>query len=186
MKIEKLDIKNIKPCENNAKEHPQSQIDKIKMSIQAFGFNDPIAVDENGVILTGHGRFLAAKQLGLEEVPGVVIKHLNETQKIEYSIIHNKASLSSGFNLELLEVQLKKLKEDGGDLSLTGLEEEELSILKEPELVEIKTIETSEAVEDTHKRINVSLETEIIGSLKLMEGKNNSEKVNYILKEFFK
>ena len=67
MKIERMKLSAIKPYEHNAKKHPQNQIDQIAASIQEFGNNDPIAVDENGVIIEGHGRFMALQQLGYTE-----------------------------------------------------------------------------------------------------------------------
>ena len=66
--IESININNLVPYQNNAKKHPQKQIDKIKKSIKEFGFNDPIAVDENNMIIEGHGRYEALKQLGYENV----------------------------------------------------------------------------------------------------------------------
>ena len=68
MKIEKISIDKIKPYENNAKLHPPEQIEQIKKSIQDFGNNDPIAVDENSVIIEGHGRYQALKELGFKDI----------------------------------------------------------------------------------------------------------------------
>ena len=68
LKIEKIKLSEIKPYENNTKEHPPEQIEQIKSSILAFGFNDPIAIDKDNVIVEGHGRYIAVKELGYEEV----------------------------------------------------------------------------------------------------------------------
>ena len=68
MELEKISIDKIRMYENNAKEHPEWQVEQIKKSIQEFGFNDPIAIDENNVIIEGHGRYLALKELGYKEV----------------------------------------------------------------------------------------------------------------------
>ena len=81
MKIEKLKLSEITPYINNAKEHPQEQIDQIKGSIKEFGFNDPIAVDENNVIIEGHGRYIALQQLGVDRVEVIRLDHLSEIQK---------------------------------------------------------------------------------------------------------
>ena len=81
MKIEKISIDKIKMYENNAKEHPNWHIEQIKDSIHEFGFNDPIAVDENNVIIEGHGRYLALKELGYKEVEFIRLEHLTEEQK---------------------------------------------------------------------------------------------------------
>jgi ParB-like chromosome segregation protein Spo0J len=98
--VEKLPIKDLKPYENNAKEHPAKQIKQIMESIKAFGFNDPIAIDEDNVIIEGHGRLLAAQKLKLKEVPVIRLTHMSEAQKKAYIIAHNKLALNSGFNLE--------------------------------------------------------------------------------------
>ena len=81
MKIEKISIDTIKPYENNAKLHPPEQIEQIKKSILEFGNNDPIAIDENGVIIEGHGRYEALKQLGFDEIEIIRLSHLTEQQK---------------------------------------------------------------------------------------------------------
>lgn len=81
MQIEKLAILEIKPNENNAKLHPQWQIDQIKKNITQFGNNDPIAIDENNVVIEGHGRLIALEQLGYEEAEIIRLEHLTEEQK---------------------------------------------------------------------------------------------------------
>ena len=90
MKIEKISIDKIKPYENNAKLHPPEQIQQIKESIQKFGNNDPIAIDENNMIIEGHGRYFALKERGLKEVEVIRLSHLSEEQKKAYILVHNK------------------------------------------------------------------------------------------------
>ncbi|MGL5649079.1 MAG: ParB/Srx family N-terminal domain-containing protein [Clostridium sp.] len=126
MEIEKLKLSEITPYINNAKEHPQEQIDQIKGSIKEFGFNDPIAVDEKNVIIEGHGRYIALQQLGAEEVEVIRLDHLSEIQKKQYIIAHNKLTMNTGFNLEKLKLELKEIEINEKDLSLTGFEIEEL------------------------------------------------------------
>ena len=84
MEIIKINIEDIKPYENNAKLHPQEQIEQIKKSILEFGNNDPIAIDENNVIIEGHGRYEALNQLGYKEVECIKLSHLTEEQKKAY------------------------------------------------------------------------------------------------------
>lgn len=110
MKIEKVKTESVKPYENNAKLHPPSQIEQIKKSIKEFGNNDPIAIDENGVIIEGHGRYLALKDLGYEEIEVIRLGHLSEEQKRAYVIIHNKLTMNTGFNLDVLSEEMQKLK----------------------------------------------------------------------------
>ncbi|HHJ7995665.1 TPA: ParB/Srx family N-terminal domain-containing protein, partial [Streptococcus pyogenes] len=84
MEILKIDISEIKEYKNNAKLHPKEQIEQIKKSIKEFGNNDPIAIDENNIIIEGHGRYLALKQLGYKEVDVIKLTHLSEEQKKAY------------------------------------------------------------------------------------------------------
>jgi len=130
MKIQQTPIKTIKPYAKNAKEHPQEQIEQIIDSIKEFGFNDPIAIDEEGVVIEGHGRLLAAEQMQLTEVPTITLSHLNEQQKRAYIIAHNKLTLNTGFDMDVLLKELTSLYENGFDLLLTGFDELELDELK--------------------------------------------------------
>lgn len=110
MKIEKIAIKEIKPNENNAKLHPQWQLDQIKESIVQFGNNDPIAIDENNVVIEGHGRLMALEQLGYEEAEIIRLEHLTEEQKSAYILAHNKLTMNTDFDLTILEEELEKIE----------------------------------------------------------------------------
>lgn len=120
MKIEKISIDKIKPYENNAKLHPPEQIEQIKKSIQEFGNNDPIAIDENGVIIEGHGRYEALKELGFKEIEVIRLSHLNEQQKKAYSLIHNKLTMNTDFDYNILDSELAYINEI--DMSVFGFE----------------------------------------------------------------
>lgn len=109
MQIEKVKIADLREYEGNAKLHPQEQqeqIDKIKKSIQEFGNNDPIAVDENNVIIEGHGRLQALEQLGYTEAEVIRLSHLSEDQKKAYILVHNKLNMDTGFDTEMLRDEL--------------------------------------------------------------------------------
>ena len=106
MQIEKIRISELKPYKLNAKEHPPSQIEQIKKSICDFGFNDPIAIDEANGIIEGHGRLQALKELGEEYVDAIRLSHLTDEQKRAYILVHNKLTLETGFDQELLELEL--------------------------------------------------------------------------------
>lgn len=110
MKIDVVGIDEIKEYELNAKEHPREQIEQIKKSILDFGNNDPIAIDSNGEIIEGHGRYIALKELGFDEVEVIILGHLTEEQKRAYRLIHNKLTMNSDFNLEMLEQELSDLQ----------------------------------------------------------------------------
>lgn len=120
MKLERMKLANIRPYENNAKKHPQSQVDQIAASIQEFGNNDPIAVDENGVIIEGHGRFMALQQLGYTEVEVIRLAGLTEDQKRAYILVHNQLTLNTGFDPEILRREIESIQ--GIDLADFDLE----------------------------------------------------------------
>ncbi|WP_314320256.1 ParB/Srx family N-terminal domain-containing protein [Fusobacterium pseudoperiodonticum] len=138
LKITNKNIDDIKEYENNAKEHPEWQIEQIANSIQEFGFNDPIAVNADDQIIEGHGRLLAAKKLGLSEVPCIVLTGLTEVQERAYIIAHNKTTMNTDFDLDRLQYELNALKVEGFDLSLTGFSEYEIDKLNYSALDEIK------------------------------------------------
>ena len=112
MEITKIKLKDIVPYEGNAKLHPREQVEQIKKSIQDFGNNDPIAVDENNVIIEGHGRYMALKELGYDEADCIVLKGLTEEQKNAYRLVHNKLTMNSDFDLEVLKSELDNLEMD--------------------------------------------------------------------------
>ena len=109
MKIEKISIDAIKPYENNSKLHPPEQIEQIKRSILEFGNNDPIAIDENSVIIEGHRRYEALKQLGFDEIEIIRLSHLSEQQKKAYILAHNKLTMNTGFDFDVLNLELDNI-----------------------------------------------------------------------------
>lgn len=110
MKIETIALSKIKMYENNAKKHPQEQIEQIKKSIQEFGNNDPIAIDESNTIIEGHGRYLALKQLGRKTAEVIRISNLTDEQKRAYILVHNKLTMNTGFDADKLAKELEKIK----------------------------------------------------------------------------
>ena len=138
LKIINKNIDDIKEYENNAKEHPDWQIEQIANSIKEFGFNDPIAINTDNQIIEGHGRLLAAKQLRLSEIPCIVLDGLTEVQERAYIIAHNKTTMNTDFDLDRLQYELNTLKVEDFDLSLTGFSEYEIDKLNYSALDEIK------------------------------------------------
>lgn len=114
LRIETRALADLKPYERNNKKHPQAQIDTIKASIQRFGFNDPIGVTESGTIVEGHGRLLAAEQLGLTEVTVIVLPDEMTEDMIDlYRIAHNKIALNSTFDFVRLREELEGILATG-------------------------------------------------------------------------
>lgn len=120
--ISLLSLQSLKACEGNARKHSKKQISKIAASIKAFGFTQPILIDEQNTILAGHGRFEAAKLIGLSHVPCIVIEHLTHEQKRAYAIADNRLSDESSWDYQILAHELKAIKiaDPKLDLSLTG------------------------------------------------------------------
>ena len=141
MELEKININKIRMYENNTKEHPEWQVEEIIKSISEFGYKDPIALDENSVIIEGHGRYLALKQLDYEEVQMLRISDLTEKQKKAYAIAHNKLTMNTDFDIEKLRLELSKLEEANFDLSVLGFENIELEEIMEVVAEEVLEIE---------------------------------------------
>ena len=118
--IEYVPIGDLKAYERNAKLHPAEQIQQIKTSIQEFGFNDPIAVWQENEIIEGHGRLIAAKELGYTEVPIIRLDGLTDEQRKAYMLVHNKLTMDTGFDLELLNIELGSINDI--DMSEFGFE----------------------------------------------------------------
>lgn len=135
--IEEWDIDRLSPYENNAKLHPDSHIEQIANSIEEFTFLDPVAVDENGEILEGHGRLLAAKKRGDSTIPVIQVTGLSDAQKVAYRLAHNKLTMNTGFDPELLKIDFEFLQSSGFDLEITGFTELELSFLDDEQEEEI-------------------------------------------------
>lgn len=126
MKTENMAIGSIRPYDKNSKKHPAKQVDQIANSIKEFGFNQPVVVDSNGVIIVGHGRYEAAKKLGLTEVPTIQV-NLTEEQAKAYRLADNKLN-ESDWDMGLVIEELKGLSEPM--LELTGFDKD---LLIEPD-----------------------------------------------------
>jgi hypothetical protein len=113
-----LDPHDLTPYENNTRKHSPEDIDQIKASIEADGFNDPIGVwGENNLIVEGHGRQIAALEMGLDKVPCIRLDHMTETQRRDYAIRHNRTAELSGWDFGKLEEEIAALEIEGVDLS---------------------------------------------------------------------
>ena len=142
MEIIKIKIEDLKPYEKNAKLHPQEQIEQIKKSIEQFGMNDPIAVwGEKNIIVEGHGRLEALKQLNVKEVPCIRLDHLTDEERKAYTLAHNKLTMNSDFDLDILNDELDEIfnidmADFGFDLDFEDEEEQEIIEDEVPEVSE--------------------------------------------------
>lgn len=126
--IEHWTIDELVPYERNARTHSPDQVGKIMSSMMEFGFTNPILVAGKG-ILAGHGRLMAARELGLATVPVIRLDHLDDAQQRAYILADNRLALDAGWDEELLATELRNLADDGYDLSLTGFNEDEIDDL---------------------------------------------------------
>lgn len=118
LKIVILPIDQLTPYENNTRKHSQKDIEQIKASILADGFNDPIGVwGEKNVIVEGHGRWMACKELGYKKVQCIRLDHLTDEQRKEYAIRHNRSAEFSTWDFKLLAEEIAELEDQGMDLS---------------------------------------------------------------------
>ena len=118
LKIVRIPIEQLTPYENNTRKHAQKDIDQIKASILADGFNDPVGVwGEKNVIVEGHGRVMACKELGYKDVPCIRLDHLTDEQRKEYAIRHNRSAEFSTWDFTLLAEEIADLEAEGVDMS---------------------------------------------------------------------
>lgn len=129
LKIVYRDVEELIPYANNARTHSPTQVKRIADSIKEFGWTNPILIDGNYGIVAGHGRVLAAKKLGMRQVPTIELSGLSPTQKRAYILADNRLALDAGWDEDLLKLELTELQELNFDLSLTGFSDEEIEEL---------------------------------------------------------
>jgi hypothetical protein len=130
-RIELISIDRLTPYTGNARTHSRKQIRQIAESIKRFGFNNPVLVDAKGKIIAGHGRFEAAKLLGLAGVPTVRLSHLSETEKRAYILADNRLAEKARWDREILAIELQGLSDLGFEVELTGFDIGEIDIILE-------------------------------------------------------
>ncbi len=126
-KFERVDVDTLIPYVNNAKQHSDSQVTMIAASIREFGFLNPVLIDKNKNVIAGHGRILAAKRLGLAEVPCIFVEGLSEAQRKAYILADNRLAEFSEWDMDLVMGELAQLDELEFDIDLTGFELPEIT-----------------------------------------------------------
>ena len=133
MQIEQVAISELIPYARNSRTHSGEQVAQIAASIREFGWTNPILIDGANGIIAGHGRLLAARKIGMSEVPVIQLDGMTDTQKRAYIIADNKLALNAGWDDELLGLELGELDLEGFDLELTGFTQEEIDALNPEE-----------------------------------------------------
>lgn len=128
-KVERRKVSDLIPYARNARTHSDEQVAQIASSIKEWGWTTPVLVDETGSIIAGHGRIMAARKLGLEEVPVMVASGWTEAQKKAYVLADNQLALNAGWDMELLKVEIGDLDAEGFDLDLIGFDDKLLANL---------------------------------------------------------
>ena len=137
IQIEMRLVAKLAPYGTNARTHSDQQVSQIGASIEEFGWTNPILIDGNDGIIAGHARLLAAKKLGLTEVPVIVLAHLTPAQRKALVLADNKLALNAGWDENLLRLELKELQSLYFDLDLTGFASIELDqLFRDPDLEE--------------------------------------------------
>jgi ParB-like chromosome segregation protein Spo0J len=147
--INKIKVIELTPYPNNARSHSDDQVNQIAASINEFGFLNPVLIDSKKQIMAGHGRVMAAKKLGIEEVPVVIIDHLNEAQKSAYIIADNQIALNADWDLDKLRIEIEHLKEVDFDIFLLGFDDKSVGKLLDDKLDQDdkKMIEREDSIE---------------------------------------
>src|SRR5688500_11938461 len=127
LQVEYRPVGALIPYARNARTHSDAQVAQIAASIREFGFTNPILVDGEDGIIAGHGRLMAARKLGMTDVPVIELAGMSEAQKRAYVIADNRLALNAGWDTELLALEFSDLGSLGFDLSLTGFGEEEIA-----------------------------------------------------------
>jgi len=127
LRLEHWALDRLVPSARNARTHNKAQVAEIAGSIRAFGFANPILVGEAGDVIAGHGRLAAARELGLTDVPVIILGNLSEAQRRQLMLADNRIALNAGWDLEMLQLELKDLASLGADLSVLGFGKGELA-----------------------------------------------------------
>lgn len=173
LSIQTRPVEALIPYARNSRTHSAGQVAQIAASIREFGWTNPVLVDGENGIIAGHGRVLAARKLGLTEVPCIEIRDMTEAQKRAYVIADNKLAENAGWDKELLALELGELKADGFDLDLIGFDAEDLGKLLEPD-AKIGLTDDDDAPEVAAVTVSCPGDLWVLGSHRVMCGDSTS------------
>jgi len=145
LRIRYRPVSELVPYARNPRTHSDGQVARIAASIREFGFTNPVLLDGKNGVIAGHGRLLAARELGMESVPCIELGGLTPEQRRSYLIADNRLALGAGWDEELLRLELTELKELGADLALTGFDPVEIADITLGRDVEFREYDESAA-----------------------------------------
>lgn len=173
IKITYVKVADLIPYAANSRTHSDAQVAQIAASIREFGFTNPILINSDKTIIAGHGRLMASRKLGMEEVPAIVLDYLTKAQQKALVIADNQLALNAGWDIDMLKAEIEDLNLEDFDLSLLGFDDKFLDGLLEPEPTEGLTDE--DAVPDVpEKPITVEGDIWVLGNHRLMCGDSTS------------
>lgn len=172
--IEHVNVDKLIPYANNARTHSDAQVAQIAASIKEFGFNNPVLISEDGTIIAGHGRLMAARKLGLADVPCIKLSHLTPTQRKAYVIADNQLALNAGWNEELLTIELDELLADNFALEVLGFDPDELKRLMSENEVTQGLTDEDQAPEVEDNPVTKLGDMWVLGKHRLMCGDSTS------------
>jgi DNA modification methylase len=171
LQVVRWPVEKLIPFARNARTHSDEQVAQIAASIAEFGWANPILAGADGIIIAGHARLLAARKLGLTEVPVIVLDHLSETQRRALVIADNRLALNAGWDEEMLRVELESLREGEFDLDLLGFTDEEIELLlQEPEEAATGNTDDDAVPEAPETAVTVPGDVWILGNHRLLCG----------------
>ena len=162
-------VDDLIPYARNSRTHSDAQVAQIAASVREFGWTNPVLVDGENGIIAGHGRILAARKLGMEEVPCIELAGLSDTQRRAYIIADNKLALNAGWDEEMLRLEMSELGDLGFDLALTGFSDEDMDALFAKDEVQ-EGLTDPDDVPDLSDPISKQGDVWVLGAHKVMCG----------------
>jgi DNA modification methylase len=171
LQIERWSVDRLIPYARNARTHSPEQVAQIAASIAEFGWTNPILVGADGVVIAGHARLLAARKLGISDVPVIVLDHLSDSQRRALVIADNRLALNAGWDEEMLRVELEALREDEFNLDLLGFGVDEMdALLAEPEAAIAGNTDDDAVPETPETAVTVPGDVWLLGDHRLLCG----------------
>ena len=174
IKIEQVSVGSVVPYALNSRTHSDEQVSQIASSIKEFGFTNPVLIDSENVIIAGHGRLLAARKIGIDEVPCIRLGYLTDTQRRAYIIADNKLALNAGWDEEALAAEIARLSEEDFDLDMLGFDSDEIEAFLSAEDGTDGLTDEDEVPEVPEQAVTVAGDIWTLGNHRLMCGDSTS------------